>query len=48
LASSMYPAFLICVMAFEILFLYLIRRRFYLERMQDTVEGMVRRIDTLR
>jgi heme exporter protein C len=48
LASSMYPAFLICVMAFEILFLYLIRRRFYLERMQDEVEGMVRRIDTLR
>lgn len=48
LASSMLPAFLICIAAFLILFLYLVRRRFYLERMKDEVEGMVRRIDTLR
>ena len=48
LAPSMRPTFLICIAAFLILFLYLVRRRFYLERMQDEVEGMVRRIDTLR
>jgi heme exporter protein C len=45
LDPSMRPAFYICMAAFLILFLYLLRRRFYLETMRNKVEGMIRRID---
>ncbi|MBN2317689.1 MAG: cytochrome c biogenesis protein CcsA [Acidobacteria bacterium] len=45
LAPSMRPALGICVAAFLILFLYLLRRRFYLETMRNKVEWMMRRID---
>ena len=48
LASSMLPAFLVCVAAFLILFLYLLRRRFYLESMRNEVEWMIRSTDALR
>ena len=45
LDPSMRPAFYICMAAFLILFLYLLRRRFYLETMRNKVEWMIRRID---
>jgi heme exporter protein C len=45
LDPSMRPAFYICMAAFLILFLYLLRRRFYLETMRNKVEWMMRRID---
>ena len=48
LAPSMRPAFFICTAAFLILFLYLLRRRFYLEKMRQGIEWMVRRVDTIR
>lgn len=45
LDPSMRPALWICITAFMILFLYLLRRRFYLETMRNKVEWMIRRID---
>ena len=45
LAPSMRPAFYVCIAAFMILFLYLLRRRFYLEMIRNKVEWMMRRID---
>lgn len=47
LAASMLPALLAGIAAFEILFLYLLRRRFYLESMRDEVERLIRRTDTI-
>ena len=48
LAPSMRPAFWVCVTAFLVLYLYLLRRRFYLESMRSKVEWMIRRTDTIR
>jgi len=42
LAPSMRPAFWISWAAFEFLLVYLVRRRFYLERMRDEVERLQR------
>lgn len=44
LAPAMRPAFLVCLAAFQLLMLYLLRRRFYLESMQDDLDGIARRI----
>ena len=48
LAPSMRPAFLVCVIVFQILLLYLLRRRFFLESMRNKVEWMIRRTDTIQ
>jgi heme exporter protein C len=48
LAPSMRPALWVCMAAFLILYLYLLRRRFYLETMRNEVERMIRRVDTTR
>ena len=48
LAPSMRPAFWICLTAFLILYLYLLRRRYYLESIRNKVEWIVRRADTLQ
>ena len=48
LAPSMRPALWVCIAAFLILYLYLLRRRFYLETMRNQVERMIRRADTIR
>ena len=48
LDPSMRPALWICAAAFEILFVYLLRRRFYLELMRNRVEGMMRRADAIQ
>jgi len=48
LSPAMRPAFWTCWAAFQILFIYLIRRRFYLEAARNNVEWLVRRADTLR
>ena len=48
LDPSMRPALWVCVAAFQILFLYLLRRRFYLETVRNKVEWMIRRIDKMR
>jgi heme exporter protein C len=48
LDPSMRPAFYTCMAAFLVLFLYLLRRRFYLESMRNKIEGMIRRTDTIR
>jgi heme exporter protein C len=42
LSPSMRPALLICWAAFQVLFLYLLRRRFYLELMRSEVEQLAR------
>lgn len=48
LAPSMRPALWVCIAAFLILYLYLLRRRFYLETMRNQVERMIRRADAIR
>src|SRR5512136_1554610 len=48
LSPSMRPALWTCVAAFLVLFIYLIRRRFYLESARDDVESLARRADLLR
>ena len=47
-APAMRPALWTCLAAFLVLFLYLLRRRFCLETMQNRVESTARRIDALR
>jgi heme exporter protein C len=42
LSASMQPAFWVCLAAFEVLFVYLLRRRFYLECMRYEVEDIAR------
>ncbi len=48
LSASMRPALWVCLVAFQILLVYLLRRRFFLESMRNDVESLVRRIDALR
>jgi heme exporter protein C len=47
LSPAMRPALWTCWAAFQILFIYLIRRRFYLESARNDVEWLVRRADLL-
>jgi hypothetical protein len=48
LSPAMRPAFLICLAAFQVLLIYLLRRRFYLQSMHDELEGLERQADTAR
>jgi heme exporter protein C len=48
LSPAMRPAFYICFAAFLVLFVYLMRRRYYLEDARHEVEWLVRRADTTR
>jgi heme exporter protein C len=45
---SMRSAFYTCMAAFLVLFLFLLRRRFYLEQMRNRIEWMYRRTETYR
>ncbi len=48
LSPAMRPAFLICLAAFQLLLLYLLRRRFYLQSMSTELEWLERQADTIR
>ncbi|MBN1566452.1 MAG: cytochrome c biogenesis protein CcsA [Acidobacteria bacterium] len=48
LAPAMRPAFLICLAAFQLLLIYLLRRRFYLQSMRDELEWLERQADAAR
>jgi heme exporter protein C len=48
LSPSMRPAFFVCLAAFLILLIYLLRRRFYLQYMRDELEWLERQADTAR
>jgi len=48
LSPSMRPAFLICWAVFQILLVYLLRRRFYLESMRGDLEQIERQVDATR
>jgi heme exporter protein C len=48
LSPAMRPAFLICLGAFQILLIYLLRRRFYLQSMRTELEWLERQADTIR
>ena len=48
LSPAMRPAFWTCLAAFLLLFLFLLRRRFYIESLRDKVEWLVRRADMAR
>jgi heme exporter protein C len=48
LSPAMRPAFWTCLAAFWLLFIFLLRRRFYLESLRDKVEWLVRRADMAR
>jgi heme exporter protein C len=48
LSSSMRPSFLICWAAFQVLLIYLLRRRFFLQSLQDELEWLERQADTAR
>ena len=48
LSPSMRPALLICWAAFQVLLLYLLRRRFYLQSLHDELERLERQADTAR
>jgi heme exporter protein C len=48
LAPEMRPAFWICWGAFQLLFIYMMRRRYYLERARRDVEWLMRRADAVR
>ena len=45
LAPSMRPAFLICSVAFQVLLIFLLRRRFYLESIRGEMEILERQAD---
>ena len=45
LAPSMRPAFFICMIAFQILLVFLLRRRFYLESVRSEMESLAREAD---
>jgi heme exporter protein C len=45
LSPSMRPAFLVCLFAFQVLLIYLLRRRFYLESVRDELENLERHIE---
>lgn len=44
LSPSMRPAFYVCLAAFQLLMIYLLRRRFTIESMRDDVEGIARQV----
>lgn len=48
LSPAMRPAFWICLAAFHLLFLYLIRRRLFLETARQDVESLAQRADFAR
>ena len=48
LSPSMRPALLICWAAFQVLLLYLLRRRFFLQSLHDELERLERQADTAR
>jgi heme exporter protein C len=48
LSPSMRPAFFICMAAFQILLIFLLRRRFYIERMRGELEMLERQADGAR
>ena len=48
LSPSMRPAFLVCSLAFQVLLIYLLRRRFYLQAMREDLEWIERQADTAR
>jgi heme exporter protein C len=48
LSPAMRPALYLCLAAFLLLFVYLMRRRYYLEDARHEVEWLVRRADTTR
>jgi heme exporter protein C len=48
LSPSMRPAFFICMAVFLVLFVFLLRRRFYLESMRGEAELLQRRADLAR
>ena len=45
LSPAMRPALWTCWAVFQILFVYLLRRRFFLESMRQDVEWLQRRVD---
>jgi len=48
LSPSMRPALWTCLVAFQLLFIYLIRRRFFLENARRNVEELLRQADLVR
>jgi heme exporter protein C len=48
LAPSMRPAFFVCMAVFEVLLVFLLRRRFYLESMKGEMESLERQADAAR
>jgi heme exporter protein C len=48
LAPAMRPAFLVCLTAFLLLMIYLLRRRYYLQSMRDDLEWLERQADNAR
>jgi heme exporter protein C len=48
LSPAMRPAFLLCLAAFQVLLIYLLRRRFYLQSIRDELEWLERQADTAR
>jgi heme exporter protein C len=48
LSPAMRPALWICLAAFQLLMIYLLRRRFYLEAMRGELEKLERQADILR
>ena len=48
LSPAMRPAFFVCMGAFLILLIYLLRRRFYLQSMHDELERLERQADIAR
>lgn len=45
LSPSMRPAFFVCLFAFQIFLIYLLRRRFYLESVRDELEKLERQVE---
>jgi heme exporter protein C len=48
LSPAMRPAFFICMAAFLVLLVYLLRRRFFLQSMRDDLERLERQADTVK
>ena len=48
LDPSMRPAFFICMIVFQILLVFLLRRRFYLESVRGEMESLERQADAAR
>jgi heme exporter protein C len=48
LSPSMRPAFFVCMVVFQILLIFLLRRRFYLESMRGDMEMLERQADNAR